>query len=53
LYYNIKSKILPGTGHEGTERSRGIALLFFNVGNSCGFNGQRHASAALPPGMTR
>jgi hypothetical protein len=28
----LLSKVLPRTGHEGPEGSRGIAILFFNPG---------------------
>ena len=49
----VKVKVLPITGHESPEGSRGIALLFLDLGTQMGVGGQHHAPAALPPGNTR
>jgi len=52
--YNIKVKV-KFTLEQATEAqraSRGIALLFFNLG-ARGVGGQRHDPATLLPGKTR
>jgi hypothetical protein len=48
-----KGKVLPITNLCDLEGSRGMALLFLNLGIRRTWRGQHHAPTALPPGKTR
>ena len=46
-------EVLPQHAMKAQRVSRGIALLFLDLGTSMGVGSQHHAPAALPPGKTR
>ena len=48
-----KGKVLPRTGHEGPEGEQMYSSTLPSTSAIDGVGGQRHAPAALPPGMTR
>ena len=48
-----KSVLSPRTGHEGPDAEYRYNSTLSLISALDGAGGQRHASAALPPGMTR
>ena len=48
-----KGKVHPRTGHEGSEGEEMYSCSLSLTSVQDGVGGQRHATAALPPGMTR
>jgi len=52
MIQQVKVKFTLEQAKKAQTGSRGIALLFFNLG-ARGVGGQRHTPAALPPGKTQ
>jgi hypothetical protein len=48
-----KGKVHPITGHKGPEGEYRYRFTLSLTSSLDGVDGQRHAPAALPPGMTR